>query len=328
MLRRLPPIYFELAKARLSALVVATAAVSYVVAAGDGPLALAGLVWTALGTALATGGANALNQWIEVERDRRMERTKERPLPTERIGSKHALLFGLVAAVAGPILLALFVNALSALLALFAALLYVLVYTPLKARTPFCTLVGAVCGALPPLIGWAGATGGISAGGLVLFALLFAWQIPHFLALAWLYREDYARAGFRMLPAIDPNGRVTFHMVMLYTLALLPTALAAALVGAAGPIYAAGSLLLGLGLLFLGAQLYAQRNNAAAKRLFLASVVYLPLLLGLLALDRGPAGQLSRPAEARDAVEERERPARPELPGESASLPPISSFDG
>jgi protoheme IX farnesyltransferase len=299
-------IYFELTKARLTALVVATAVVSFLVASSDAPLPLARLFWTALGTALAAGGANAVNQWIEVERDRRMLRTRGRPLPTDRIGRRHALLFGTTAAAAGPLLLALEVNLPSAVLALAAAAIYVFAYTPLKTRSPLCTLVGAVSGALPPLVGWTAATGRLETGGVLLGAVLFAWQIPHFLALAWLYREDYARGGFRMLPALDPEGRVTFHMVILYTLALLPCAFAVALVGAAGPLYAAGSLLLGIGLLVLAVRLRRRRTDLEARRLFFASLVYLPLLFGLLAFDRGPAGAPSHPVFAEEA---------PKIPG-------------
>ncbi len=295
---RLLLVYLDLSKARLSALVVATAAVSYIVARGEEPIGLLGLSWTAIGTAFAAAGANALNQVLEADRDGLMARTSGRPLPARTIGRLHGVLFGLAAAIGGPVLLALRVNLLAAVFALAAVALYVLAYTPLKTRSPACTLVGAVSGALPPVIGWSAATGRIDAGGLLLGGILFAWQVPHFLSLAWMHREEYARAGFRMLPVLDRTGRVVFRMIVLYSLLLIPAALALVLVGAAGPVYAAGSLVLGLGFLLFGIRFIERRTAGEAKRLFLASVVYLPLLLGLLALDRGPAGNLSRPARA------------------------------
>jgi len=300
--RRVGP-YLELTKARLSALVVMTALVGFVIGS-PGPIDPIRLVWTLLGTALAAGGANALNQWWEVERDRLMARTRGRPLPSRRLSRGGALLYGAAITIAGPALLALWVGTLPALLALAAATLYVFVYTPLKARSPLCTLAGAVVGAIPPLLGWAAAAGSIQAGGWVLGTILFIWQIPHFLALAWLYREDYARADFRMLPVVDRGGHTTFRMVLLYSLVLPPAALALTLTGAAGPLYAAGSLLLGLALLLLGMQLYRRRGDREARRLFLASVIYLPLLLGLMMIDRGPGR-----SPAAYAIDERIEPS-------------------
>ena len=173
-------------------------------------------------------------------------------------------------------------------LSVVTILTYLLCYTPLKTRTPLCTLVGAVSGALPPVIGLAAAAGCLDAKAWVLGATLFVWQIPHFLSLAWLYREDYARGGFRMLPVIDRSGTATGLVVTLWTLALLPVGLAAMLAGLAGWVYAIGSLLLGLGLLALGLELYRRRSNVCARRLFLASIVYLPVLLGVMVADRGP----------------------------------------
>ena len=278
----------ELGKARLSALVVLTAGVGFILAA-RADIDWSRLGFAVLGTAFAALGANALNEWIETERDARMVRTRRRPLPTRRISRGSALAFGLVIGAAGPCLLAAKLNATAAVLALAALLIYVLLYTPLKTRTPLNTLVGAVVGALPPLVGWAAATGRVDAGGWILSGILFLWQIPHFVALAWLYREDYARGGFRMLPTVDPAGHLTGCIAVVYTLVLLLLALMPTLAGVAGLVYALGSLVLGSALLLIGVGLERRRTHAAARHLFLASVVYLPLLLGLMVLDRQPA---------------------------------------
>jgi len=241
---------------------------------------------TVLGTFLAAAGANALNQWVEVSRDARMRRTCGRPLPTRRLTEAAALKFGLTAGLGGPLLLASAVHPLAGLLALAALVIYVLAYTPLKVRTPLNTLVGAVVGALPPLVGWAAATGRLEAGGWSLAGILFAWQVPHFLALAWLYREDYARSGFRMLPVVDPAGHLTACVAVVYTLLLLPVALVLTLLGACGWTYATGSL--ALGALFVAASIALERRRSerAARRLFVASLIYLPLLLALMLFDR------------------------------------------
>ncbi|HUU82633.1 MAG TPA: heme o synthase [Phycisphaerae bacterium] len=280
-------IYLELTKARLVALVLVTTLVGYVIGS-DGAIHWPKLAWTLIGTALAALGANALNQWMEAQRDERMERTRNRPLPSGRMTARHAFGVALSAVVAAPIVLCLATNLLAAVLALAATLIYLALYTPLKSRSPLCTLVGAVCGALPPMVGWCAATGRLGPGAWVLGATLFAWQIPHSLALAWLYRDDYARGGFRMLPVVDRAGNATGVIVILWSLALLPIGLAATLVGLAGWRYAVGSLLLGTALLALGIKLYRQRSDLSARRLFLASIIYLPLLLGFMVADRGP----------------------------------------
>ncbi|MFH1279598.1 MAG: heme o synthase [Candidatus Eisenbacteria bacterium] len=311
-------IYLELAKARLTALVVMTAGVGYVVAA-NGPFSWGRLFWTVFGTALAAGGANALNQVIEIERDRLMERTRRRALPDGRIGRGHALIFASIVSAAGPVLLALFVNGRTASLGLAAIVLYVLVYTPMKPLTPLCTLVGAVCGAIPPVMGWTARTGELGAGGWILGALLFVWQIPHFLALAWLYREDYARGGFRMLPSLDVKGIVTFRMILLYSLVLLPIGLALTLTGSAGPIYAAGSLLFGGALLVPGVKLYRRKGDPEARRLFFATLLYMPLVLGLMVIDRGPGGGIPVAALA-EAVSSWE--FGDSIPDSEGALPP------
>jgi protoheme IX farnesyltransferase len=282
---RAAALLLELTKARLVSLVVVTAAVGYIMAAPGG-WSGARLAWTLAGTALAAAGSMALNQRIEADQDALMERTRHRPLPTGAIGLAWASLFGVTVATAGVVVLAWRTNLLTAALGLSVIGIYTLVYTPMKRRTTACTLAGAICGAIPPMMGWSAATGELGVGAWVLAGILFLWQIPHFLALAWLYRDDYERGGFRMLPIVDPAGDATVLMVVLYSLALLPVGLAATLSGMAGWTYAAGSLALGGALLALGGALARSRSLPAARRVFYATLVYLPLLLGLMVADR------------------------------------------
>jgi heme o synthase len=279
--------YAKLAKIRLTMLVVATTAVGFLMAGGLRGGA-ATLVWTLLGTALAAGGSMALNQVLETDRDARMERTRNRPLPAGDIGRSAAALAGACTAALGLAVLALRTTVVTAVLGLAVVLLYTLVYTPLKPRTPLCTLVGAVCGALPPMMGWSATGAPLSFGAWFLAGVLFLWQIPHFLALAWLYREDYERGGFRMLPAVDPSGSVTGQMAVLYALALVPVGALGALGGMTGWVFAAGSLVLGSVLVGFALSLSARRTESVARRLFLATLAYLPLLLGLMVADRTP----------------------------------------
>jgi protoheme IX farnesyltransferase len=288
-LRQWIGIYTELAKARLSALVVITTAVGYAMGAA-GEIEWGRLLLTLLGTALAAGSANGLNQVMEQDRDARMPRTRTRPLPSDRIHVLHAAVVCVMMGGAGLTILAAAANLLTASLGLTTILLYLLLYTPLKVRSTLNTLVGAVVGAIPPMMGWTAATGEIGAGAWVLAATLFVWQIPHFLALAWLYRKDYELGGYRMLPIIDPTGVITCRAVLMWSLALVPVTLAATWIGMAGWFYAAASLVLGAWLIRLAALLYRKRTNDEARKLFLATVMYLPLLLGLMVLDR-TAGQ-------------------------------------
>jgi protoheme IX farnesyltransferase len=279
----------ELSKVRLSGLVVVTTAVGFLL--GErGPLRAALLVATVVGTALCAFAASALNQWIECPLDRRMERTRERPLPAGRVGPREAVLGAAAMLVVGGGLLGAFAGWLPAALALLVAALYVLLYTPLKRRSSLCTQVGAVCGAIPPMIGWAAARGALDPAAWVLFGILFLWQIPHFLAIDWVHREDYARGGFQMISSVDPTGGLTGRLSVLYCVALVPISLMAVVAGIGGYIYLAGALGLGLTLLALGGALHLTRTREAARRLFLASLVYLPLLLGLLVID--PTGPL------------------------------------
>jgi protoheme IX farnesyltransferase len=290
--------YLELGKARLSALVLLTTLSGYFLAA-PGPIDWLRLAATLIGTGLAALGANAFNQLIEIQRDKRMQRTRNRPLPAGRLTRQQALVFATACGVIGPSLLALLASPLAGVLAAACLVLYVAVYTPLKVRSTLNTLVGAVCGALPPMVGWAAAAGVLDAGAWVLGAILFIWQIPHFLALAWLYRDDYERGGFRMLPSVDPSGSLTFRAIVLYSFALVPAALMLTAVGAAGVLFAAGSLVLGLAASWLGIRLYRTRTAGAARGVFLASIIYLPLLLALMMADRGPGPSRSSivPAE-------------------------------
>lgn len=295
--RSLAANYLELAKARLGALVVLTALVGYVLGAGDELSLRIGLA-AVLGTALSAFGANILNQWWEVERDRLMHRTRSRPLPAGRVDRRLALVSGLVTALAGLLVLAAGTNLLTTLLSLFVILLYVLVYTPLKVRTPLNTVVGAVCGAVPPMMGWSAATGGLEAGAWILGGLLFVWQIPHFLALAWLYREDYARGGFRMLPSIDLEGRLTGRVAFVWAAALLPVTAALSVAGVTGGVFLAASQVVGVAFLALGWVFLRERSQQSARRLFLASILYLPVVLGLGVADMVTPGSTPAPASA------------------------------
>jgi len=277
--------FLELSKARLSALVLLTTAIGFVLAT-RGPLDLELLAWTLLGTALAAFGANAFNQCIEVERDARMDRTRGRPLPSGRLSRRTALAYSAIVGCVWPTILLLGVHPLAALLALLTELIYVTLYTPMKVRSPLNTLVGAVCGALPPMIGWVAASGTLGTGAWILAAVLFVWQIPHFLALAWMYREDYRAGGFRMLPVDDSDGELTCRAVVLYSMTLVPVTLMLTSAGVTGTVYAVGAALLGVGFVALGIVLYWRRSVAAARRVFLASVLYLPILLALMVADR------------------------------------------
>ena len=276
--------FLELTKPRITTLVLVTAAVGYGVGAGRGldPAAFLALL---AGTAMVAGGASALNQYSERETDARMERTRRRPLPSGRVAPGEALAFGLAASLAGLVLLAT-INALTALLGTAALASYVLLYTPLKRVTSLCTVVGAVPGAIPPLMGWAAARGSLSAGAWALFAILFLWQLPHFLAIGWIYREDYARGGFPMLPVMDRDGASTGRQMMLYSAALVPVTLVAGALASAGTGYLWSALVLSL-LFFAGSvRFFRERTPAAARVLFLVSILYLPIVLALMVFDR------------------------------------------
>ncbi len=275
----------EMTKWRLSSLVAVTTAAGFVLAAQSAPLEVALLSATLVGTLLAAFGANALNQCLEVPLDRSMERTRGRPLPSGRVTLRQAVAWGAALLAGGVGVLAATAGWLPAALALLVGVLYVGAYTPLKQRTSVNTLVGAVCGAIPPMIGWAAVTGGLEPGAWILFGILFLWQIPHFLAIDWFHRDDYRRGGFCMASSVDPSGGFSGHHAVLYCLTLVPVSALAPAVGLGGWLYLVGALVLGSAFFGLGLVLWVTRTRAAARGLFLGSLAYLPLLLGLLVLD-------------------------------------------
>jgi heme o synthase len=276
----------ELVKARLSLLTLATAMAGFALGV-DGAWNFLLLAATLTGTALSAAGAAALNQWWERAHDARMKRTRDRPLPGGRMAAGDALAAGLVLSLSGVLCLALFTNPLAAGLAAATIIFYILVYTPLKRVTSLNTIIGAVPGALPPLIGWTAARGTINAEGLTLFAILFLWQMPHFLAIAWLYRGDYAQAGFKMLSEGDDNGVVTGRQAVIYALALLAVSLLPSVFFGYSAVYFYGALMLGAGFASVAVNFAVSGGSVAAARwLFLASIAYLPLLLGLMVLTR------------------------------------------
>jgi protoheme IX farnesyltransferase len=277
--------YAELVKPRITLMVVVTTAAGFYLGARES-IDLLRLLHALLGTGLVAGAASALNQVLERDTDGRMIRTRTRPLPSGRMDTAAALGFGLALAACGAVYLAAAVNLLTAVLGVATLALYVLVYTPLKRRSSLCTIVGAVPGALPPVMGWTAATGALSAEAWVLFAILFFWQLPHFLAIAWNHREDYARGGQPMLPVEDPNGASTARQIVLYCTALLPVSLAPSLVHLTGGLYFYGALVLGLVYLLAGLHAARERSHAAALSLLRVSVIYLPALLALMTFDK------------------------------------------
>jgi protoheme IX farnesyltransferase len=278
--------FAELVKARLSLLTLATVMAGFALGV-DGAWTWMLLAATLAGTALSAAGAAALNQWWERDYDMLMKRTQGRPLPGGRMAAGDALVAGVVLSLSGVLCLGLFANLLSAGLAAATILFYLLIYTPLKRVTTLNTIIGAVPGALPPLIGWTAARGSIGAEGLTLFAILFLWQMPHFLAIAWLYREDYTRGGFKMLGEGDESGEVTGRQSVIYALALLVVSLLPSVFFAYSQVYFYGALALGTAFAALAVNFAVSRGSVPAARwLFLASIAYLPLLLGLMVLAR------------------------------------------
>lgn len=279
--------YIELTKPRIAMMVLVTAALGYylgVVFTEEFPGWLS-FFFAMLGTGMAGAGASALNQYIERDIDARMDRTRKRPLPAGTLTPRSALYFGVALALGGCLLLLFENNLLTAYLTLQSTLLYVLVYTPLKRLTWLNTSVGAISGAMPPLIGWAAATGTLHAGAWILFAVLYIWQHPHFFAIAWMYRDDYERGGLKMLPVVKPDGKNMFMQVMLFSLVLIPVSMLPTAIGLSGRIYSAGALFLGLAMLACGAAFTLQQTHASAKRVFRMSLIYLPMLLLLILID-------------------------------------------
>lgn len=274
--------YYTLTKPEVNLLILMTTSAGYYLAL-RGPFRIVGLAHTLLGTLLVASGTATLNQWMERVWDGQMRRTSSRPLPAGRLSSREALVFGIVLSVAGGLYLWVAVNRLSALLAVSTLLSYLLVYTPLKRRTPLCTLLGAFPGAMPTLIGWAGASAAIDRQAWFLFAILFLWQFPHFLAIALMYREDYERAGYRMLPDFDHHARFTRAEIIAFTVVLVILTLVP-FAARGGAVYTAGMLLVGGFMLYHVARLTTSASRVLASRVVHASVLYLPLVLGMMVL--------------------------------------------
>jgi protoheme IX farnesyltransferase len=286
--------YIELTKPRITWLILMSTGIGYFFGLRGAAnwweflksIHYASLVHTILGTALIASGTAALNQWYEREADRKMRRTAARPLPSGKMSAERALAFGVALSVAGFLELWLGVNLLAGLIGAFTLFSYLFLYTPLKQRTWWSTTVGAIPGAMPPVIGYAASAGTLTRESWVLFAILFLWQFPHFYSIAWMYKEDYARAGIRMLPVVEPDCRSTARQIVLFGLALIPVSLVPGLLGMSGRLYLVGALLLGLWFLYSGVRVALERSILRAKSVLLASVVYLPLIYGLMLIDR------------------------------------------
>ncbi len=279
--------FFELAKPRIVLMVLVTAFVGFYVGSEKIPDYLR-LLQMLFGTALAAGGTLALNQFVERDTDAMMQRTRRRPLPDGRVQPREALWFGALITMAGLVYLALAVNLQSAWVTALITLSYLLLYTPMKRKSSLCMLVGAVPGALPPVIGWVAARGDFKVDAWVLFAIMFLWQVPHTLAIARLYREDFAKAGIQFLPVIDPEGASTNRQIISHCAALLAVSLLPTLLGLAGAVYFTVAFVLGVGFLASGISLATESTPSGARRLLFASLIYLPVLLLVMALDRVP----------------------------------------
>jgi len=283
--------YAELMKLRVTTLIVMTAWCGYYFGAQKAGVSSLtwGLFHALLGIGLVSSGTAALNEVMEHDVDSKMRRTAQRPLPAGRMTLRHAMVAGLVAAVGGSIYLAIFTNPLTGLLTLLTSVVYLAAYTPLKKVSPICTFVGAFPGAMPGVLGWTAARGRLEWGTLILFAILFVWQFPHFFSIAWLYREDYASGGIRMLPVVEEDGRSTAHRILAYSLILIPLSLLPSVFGMAGKIYMVGALILGVSLFYFGARLAflklpinSPRSKMLARHVLQATVIYLPLLFALM----------------------------------------------
>lgn len=284
-LRERAPAYVDLTKPRITFLIVLTAAAGFFLGA-KGSLDYLRFTHAMLGIALLSSGIATLNQYMERELDALMRRTMTRPLPSGKLAPTEALVFGAGLTIIAEVYLALLVNPLTALFGLSVIAGYLFMYTPLKTRTTLSTVVGAFPGAMPPLMGWTAAANDVTTGAWVLFAILFLWQFPHFLAIAWMYKEDYGRAGIRMLPVVEPEGRITGQQIVAYTAMLLPVSLLPTLIGISGHVYFYGAILLGTLFLLSSISAALSKSRQQARRLLLASVLYLPLLFGLMVLNQ------------------------------------------
>ncbi|HEX4136445.1 MAG TPA: heme o synthase [Bryobacteraceae bacterium] len=284
--------YIALTKPRITWLILMSTGVGYffglkpVPGETAGPISWLLLLHTLVGTGLIASGTAALNQWYERDADTLMRRTAGRPLPAGLMTARRALVFGIVLAVLGFVELALGVNFLSAWLGAFTLGSYLFVYTPLKQRSHLSTVIGALPGAMPPLMGYAASHGSLTPEAWTLFAILFIWQFPHFLAIAWMYRDDYARAGIRMLPVVEPDGGSTRRQIILYASTLIPVSLFPVLLGMSGKIYLVGALIVGGWFLYTGFRVAFDLTNIRARRVLLASIIYLPVIYGLMIFDR------------------------------------------
>ena len=286
--------YIELTKPRITWLILMSTGIGYFFGLPQASdwltflknIDLLRLLHTIIGTGLIASGTAALNQWYEREGDLKMRRTADRPLPSGRMIAERALAFGVALSIAGFAELWLGVNPLSAGIGAFTLASYLFLYTPMKRRTWWSTTVGAIPGAMPPVIGFAAAAGGLTRESWVLFAILFLWQFPHFYSIAWMYKEDYARAGIQMLPVVDPDCRSTARQIVIYGIALIPVSLVPAMLGMSGRLYLIGALLLGLWFLYSGVRVALERSLVRARGVLITSVLYLPLIYGLMLLDR------------------------------------------
>lgn len=286
--------YAELTKLRVTTLIVMTAWCGYFFGAhksGSSWISW-GLLHSLLGIGLVSSGTAALNEVMEYDVDAHMRRTAQRPIPAGRMSLLHATVVGVIAAVGGSIYLAVFTNPLTGLLTFLTAVVYLAAYTPLKRISPICTFVGAFPGAMPGVLGWTAARGRLEWGTLVLFAILFVWQFPHFFSIAWLYREDYAKGGVRMLPVVEDDGRSTARRILLYSVALIPISLLPTFMGMAGRVYLTGAIVLGFALLYFGMRLAfldqplaSAPSKMRARHVLQATVIYLPLLFSLMMLN-------------------------------------------
>jgi len=282
--------FFELTKPRITVFILMSTLIGFVCGTRLGtpltnPWTWMGLLHSLLGTFLIASGTAALNQWYEREGDGLMHRTMKRPIPSGRVTADAALIFGIIISTAGFAELYLMVNPLSGGLALFTLASYLFVYTPLKRVSPISTTIGAIPGAMPPLIGYAAACGHLNYEAGILFAILFVWQFPHFYAIAWMYREDYARAGIRMLPVVEPDLDSTARRIQWFSLLLVPISLAPKFMSMAGNVYLVGAILLSAFVVYTAMQAAAMRTLVQARRVLLASIIYLPVIYGLLAFD-------------------------------------------
>jgi heme o synthase len=276
--------FFELTKPRIALMLVLTSAAGFYLGSSAGFNSIV-FINSMIGIALLAFGVATLNQVIERRTDALMDRTAKRPLPANKVSTAEALIFGIILTVSAEIYLGFLVNGLTAGLGLIVIVGYVLLYTPLKTKTSASTAIGAIPGAMPPLMGWTAAANEITLGAWILFAMLYLWQFPHFLAIAWMYREQYAKAGILMLPVVEPAGKITAQQIVIFTLMLLPVSVAPYFFGVSGVFYLIGASVLGLWFLFSAIQAASVKSNEKARKLLLVSVLYLPLIFALMVLN-------------------------------------------